>query len=142
MHTTRHTYTYMDTFHTYSLEPKSMPTLYVLFLQRMLHPIQKHTAEFQNSGYLQEIYSLNVQALVCLFLNFTITFSLLQKILLPHEKLLTSLLLTLVKQLLEKEHSLIKHVHENKYNPFLAQMHKLKLPTEILEDILKSILVQ
>lgn len=65
-------------------------------------PNAKTYCWFQSSQYLQEIYCLNLLALVCLFLNFTITFSLLQKILLPYEKLLTSLLLTLVKQLLKK----------------------------------------
>ena len=58
---------------------------------------------FQRSQCLLKIYSLNLLALICLFLHFVITFSLLQKILLLYEKLLTSLLLTLVKQLLEKK---------------------------------------
>ena len=58
---------------------------------------------FQRSQCLLKIYSLNLLALVYLFLHFVITFSLLQKILLLYEKLLTSLLLTLVKQLLEKK---------------------------------------
>lgn len=76
--------------------------------------MQKCTSEFQNSEYLQEMHSPRLLALVCLFLNFMITFFLLQKILLLYEKLLTSLLLTLVKQLLEKAHSPIKYVHGNK----------------------------
>ena len=59
---------------------------------------------FQRSQCLLKIYSLNLLALICLFLHFVITFSLLQKILLLYEKLLTSLLLTLVKQLLVYSH--------------------------------------
>lgn len=54
----------------------------------------------QSSQCSQETDSSNLSALVCSFLNFTITFSLPRKILLPYENLLTSLLLTLVKQLL------------------------------------------
>lgn len=76
--------------------------------------MQKHTAEFPNSEYLQEMHSLSLLAFVCLFLNFIMTFFLLQKILLLYGKLLPSLLLTLVKQLLERVQSPIKQVHGDK----------------------------
>lgn len=57
-------------------------------------PIAEIQSWFPSSQNLKEIDSLNPLAIVCLFLNFTITFSLPQKILLWYENLLTSLLLT------------------------------------------------
>lgn len=86
-----------------------------------ISPNAKTYCWFQSSQSLQEIYNLNLSALIYLFLNYMITFSLLQKILLLCVKLLTGLLLTLVKQLLRKKiFSSIKHVYGNKCNPFLA----------------------
>ena len=90
-------YTHSSVF-THTL-PRAIIYIFIIhfIFEATTFPNSKIYCWFQRSQCLLKIYSLNLLALICLFLHFVITFSLLQKILLLYEKLLTSLLLTLVK---------------------------------------------